>query len=236
MELKYKRILLKLSGEALSGDIGTGFDFDVVSSICKSIKKCVDLGAEIAIVVGGGNFWRGRSSGNMDRTRADHMGMLATMMNSLMICDELIQLGVEARVESALEMPVIAETFVKDKAVKHLEKGRVVIFGCGTGCPYFSTDSASSLRAIEIGADAMFKATMVDGVYDKDPHKFEDAKRYDTLTFKEVLEKELKVMDSTSAAMCNDNNMPVLVFSLKDPDNIVRAITGEKIGTVITNK
>ncbi len=235
MELKYKRILLKLSGEALSGDIGTGFDFDVVSSICKSIKKCVDLGAEIAIVVGGGNFWRGRSSGNMDRTRADHMGMLATMMNSLMICDELIQLGVEARVESALEMPVIAETFVKDKAVKHLEKGRVVIFGCGTGCPYFSTDSASSLRAIEIGADAMFKATMVDGVYDKDPHKSEGAKRYDTLTFKEVLEKELKVMDSTSAAMCNDNNMPVLVFSLKDPDNIVRAITGEKIGTVITN-
>lgn len=236
MELKYKRILLKLSGEALSGDIGTGFDFDVVSSICKSIKKCVDLGAEIAIVVGGGNFWRGRSSGNMDRTRADHMGMLATMMNSLMICDELIQLGVEARVESALEMPVIAETFVKDKAVKHLEKGRVVIFGCGTGCPYFSTDSASSLRAIEIGADVMFKATMVDGVYDKDPHKFEDAKRYDTLTFKEVLEKELKVIDSTSAAMCNDNNMPILVFSLKDPDNIVRAITGEKIGTVITNK
>lgn len=236
MELKYKRILLKLSGEALSGDIGTGFDFDVVSSICKSIKKCVDLGAEIAIVVGGGNFWRGRSSGNMDRTRADHMGMLATMMNSLMICDELIQLGVEARVESALEMPVIAETFVKDKAVKHLEKGRVVIFGCGTGCPYFSTDSASSLRAIEIGADAMFKATKVDGVYDKDPHGCKDAKRYDTLTFKEVLEKELKVMDSTSAAMCNDNNMPVLVFSLKDPDNIVRAITGEKIGTVITNK
>lgn len=235
MGLKYKRILLKLSGEALSGDIGMGFDFNIVSAICESIKKCVDLGAEVAIVVGGGNFWRGRSSGKMDRTRADHMGMLATMMNSLMLCDELTQLGVEARVESALEMPAIAETFVKDKAVKHLEKGRVVIFGCGTGCPYFSTDSASSLRAIEIGADIMFKATMVDGVYDKDPHKFEDAKRYDTLTFKEVLEKELKVIDSTSAAMCNDNNMPILVFSLKDPDNIVRAITGEKIGTVITN-
>lgn len=235
MGLKYKRILLKLSGEALSGDIGMGFDFNIVSAICESIKKCVDLGAEVAIVVGGGNFWRGRSSGKMDRTRADHMGMLATMMNSLMLCDELTQLGVEARVESALEMPAIAETFVKDKAVKHLEKGRVVIFGCGTGCPYFSTDSASSLRAIEIGADVMFKATMVDGVYDKDPHKFEDAKRYDTLTFKEVLEKELKVIDSTSAAMCNDNNMPILVFSLKDPDNIVRAITGEKIGTVITN-
>ena len=163
------------------------------------------------------------------------MGMLATMMNSLMICDELIQLGVDARVESALEMPVIAETFVKDKAVEHLEKGRVVIFGCGTGCPYFSTDSASSLRAIEIGADIMFKATMVDGVYDKDPAKNPDAVRYDRLTFKEVLDKELKVMDSTAAAMCRDNGMPILVFSMRDPENIVRALCGADIGTIVTN-
>ena len=235
METKYKRILLKLSGEALSGEKGMGLDFDVVRPICESIKKCVELGAEVAIVVGGGNFWRGRSSGKMDRTRADHMGMLATVINSLALCDELEQLGVKAVVQSALEMPVIAETFIKDKAVEHLQSGKVVIFGCGTGCPYFSTDSASSLRAIEIGADIMFKATMVDGVYDKDPAKNPDAVRYDRLTFKEVLDKELKVMDSTAAAMCRDNGMPILVFSMKDPENIVRALCGDDIGTIVTN-
>ena len=235
MEIKYKRILLKLSGEALSGEKGTGLDFDVVRPICESIKKCVELGAEVAVVVGGGNFWRGRSSGKMDRTRADHMGMLATVINSLALCDELEQLGVKAVVQSALEMPVIAETFIKDKAVEHLQDGKVVIFGCGTGCPYFSTDSASSLRAIEIGADIMFKATMVDGVYDKDPAKNPDAVRYDRLTFKEVLDKELKVMDSTAAAMCRDNGMPILVFSMKDPENIVRALCGDDIGTIVTN-
>lgn len=235
MELKYKRVLLKLSGEALSGSKEAGLDFDVLTPICESIKKCVDLGAQVAVVVGGGNFWRGRSSGKMDRTRADHMGMLATVINALAICDVLEQTGVEARVQSALEMPAICENFVKDKAVNHLKKGRVVIFGSGTGCPYFSTDSASSLRAIEIGADVMLKATMVDGVYNKDPHKYPDAVKYDKLTFKEVLDKELGVMDSTSAAMCRDNNMPVLVFSMSDPDNIVRAITGEDIGTLVTD-
>lgn len=235
MALKYKRVLLKLSGEALSGEKGTGLDFDIVRPICESIKKCVELGAEVGVVVGGGNFWRGRSSGEMDRTRADHMGMLATVINALALCDELEQIGVKAVVQSALEMPVIAETFIKDRAVEHLKNGSVVIFGCGTGCPYFSTDSASSLRAIEINADIMFKATMVDGVYDKDPNRYSDAVRYERLTFKEVLDKELKVMDSTAAALCRDNNMPILVFSMKDPDNIVRALCGENIGTLVTN-
>lgn len=233
MGLKYKRILLKLSGEALAGERGVGLDFDVITPICESIKKCVELGAEVAIVVGGGNFWRGRSSGQMDRTKADHMGMLATVINAIAVCDTLEHLGVEARVQSAIAMPEVAELFIKDKAVRHLKKGRVVVFGGGIGSPYFSTDTTSSLRAIEIGADVVFKATMVDGVYDKDPHKYDDAVRYDELTFKDVLEKELGVMDSTSAAMCRDNGMPVLVFSLEDPDNIVRAITGENIGTLV---
>ena len=233
MGLKYKRILLKFSGEALAGERGVGLDFDVITPICESIKKCVELGAEVAIVVGGGNFWRGRSSGQMDRTKADHMGMLATVINAIAVCDTLEHLGVEARVQSAIAMPEVAELFIKDKAVRHLKKGRVVVFGGGIGSPYFSTDTTSSLRAIEIGADVVFKATMVDGVYDKDPHKYDDAVRYDELTFKDVLEKELGVMDSTSAAMCRDNGMPVLVFSLEDPDNIVRAITGENIGTLV---
>lgn len=233
MGLKYKRILLKLSGEALAGERGVGLDFDVITPICESIKKCVELGAEIAIVVGGGNFWRGRSSGQMDRTKADHMGMLATVINAIAVCDTLEHLGVDARVQSAIAMPEVAELFIKDKAVRHLKKGRVVVFGGGIGSPYFSTDTTSSLRAIEIGADVVFKATMVDGVYDKDPHKYDDAVRYDELTFKDVLEKELGVMDSTSAAMCRDNGMPVLVFNLEDPDNIVRAVTGENIGTLV---
>lgn len=233
MGIKYKRILLKISGEALSGEKGLGYDFDIVESICQNIKKCSELGVQVGVVVGGGNFWRGRSSGNMDRTKADHMGMLATMMNALCISDTLVQLGVPSKVMSALEMPVIAETFVKDNAVKYLEEGNVVVFGCGTGCPYFSTDSASSLRAVEIQADAFLKATMVDGVYDKDPHKYDDAIKYDTLSFKEVLDKELAVMDSTSAAMCRDNNMTVVVFSLDDPSNIVRVVKGDNIGTVV---
>ncbi len=234
MDLKYKRVLLKLSGEALAGERGVGLDFSVITPICESIKKCVDLGAEVAIVVGGGNFWRGRSSGSMDRTRADHMGMLATIINAIAVGDTLEQMGVNARVQTAISMPEIAELFIKGRAIRHLEKGRVVIFGGGIGRPCFSTDTASALRAVEIKADIFFKATMVDGVYDKDPHKFDDAVRYDTLSFKEVLDKELGVMDATSAALCRDNNMPVLVFSLDDPDNIVKAITGENIGTVVT--
>jgi len=224
---------LKLSGEALAGEAKSGLDYDTVTRICASIKKCVDLGAQMAIVVGGGNFWRGRSSGKMDRTRADHMGMLATVINALALADALEQLGVPVRVQTAIEMRAIAEPYIRSRAVRHLEKGRVVIFGCGTGNPFFSTDTASSLRAAEIDADIIFKATMVDGVYNKDPKKYADAVKYKALSFKEVLDKELAVMDSTSAAMCRDNNIPILVFSLDDPDNIVRAITGEPIGTLV---
>ena len=230
-----KRVLLKLSGEALAGDKKTGFDEATCIGVAEQVKKIVDQGIQVAIVTGGGNFWRGRTSETIDRVKADQIGMLATVMNALALCDVLEQMGVPARVQSALSMPSIAELFVKDKAVRHLQKGRVVIFGCGTGCPHFSTDTASSLRAAEIGADVMFKATMVDGVYDKDPHKYADAVKYDHLTFKEVLDKELGVMDSTSAAMCRDNNMPVDVFSLADPDNIVRAACGENIGTLVTD-
>ena len=193
----------------------------------------VALGVEMAIVVGGGNFWRGRSSGKMDRTRADHMGMLATVINALALADALEQLGVDVRVQTAISMQQVAEPYIRNRAVRHLEKGRVVIFGCGTGNPFFSTDTASSLRAAEIDADIMFKATMVDGVYDSEPHKNPDAVRYDTLSFSEVLNKELAVMDMTAASMCKDNHIPVLVFSVEDPDNIVRAVRGETVGTIV---
>lgn len=233
MAVKYNRILLKLSGEALSGDLKSGFDFDVVTRICKSIKKCTALGTQVAIVIGGGNFWRGRSGGTMERTRADHMGMLATVINSLALQDTLEQLGVPAKVMTSLDMPAFAETFTRDAAVKYLENGNVVIFGCGTGNPFFSTDTAATLRAAEINADIIFKATMVDGVYDCDPHKFPEAKRFDSLTFSEVLSRGLAVMDSTAASMCKDNHLSLLVFSLQDPDNIVRALEGENIGTIV---
>ena len=231
MALKYKRVLLKLSGEALAGGKKMGIDNETVAVICKSIKKCIDEGAQVAIVVGGGNFWRGRSNEHMDRTRADHIGMLATAMNALAVGDMLESLGAEVRVQTAMHQ--IAEPYIRNKAIKHLEKGRVVIFGCGVGSPYFSTDTASSLRAAEINADIMLKATMVDGVYDKDPHRFDDAVKYDTLSLSEVLTKGLQVMDSTAAAMCKDNKMPILVFSLEDPENIYRAVVGENIGTVV---
>ena len=233
MPLKYRRVLLKLSGEALAGEKKFGIDYDVVSSICKSIKKCVDLDAQVGVVVGGGNFFRGRDSGNMDRTRADHMGMLATVMNSLSLADALEAAGIQVRVQTAITMQQIAEPYIRSKAIRHLEKGRVVVFGCGTGNPFFSTDTASALRAAEIEADIMLKATMVDGVYDRDPHKFSDAVKYDQVSFQEVLEKGLAVMDSTAAALCKDNHIPVLVFSIDDPDNIVAAIKGENIGTIV---
>lgn len=233
MALKYRRVLLKLSGEALAGEQKTGIDYDVVSSICRSIKKCVEMDVQMGIVVGGGNFFRGRDSAHMDRTRADHMGMLATVMNSLALADGLESQGLAVRVQTAITMQQIAEPYIRSKAVRHLEKGRVVVFGCGTGNPFFSTDTASSLRAAEIDADVMFKATMVDGVYDKDPHVYPDAVKYDRLTFQEILEKGLAVMDSTAAAMFRDTRMPVLVFSLSDPDNIVAAVQGEPIGTII---
>ena len=230
---KYKRVIIKLSGEALAGEKGTGIDFDKVLEVCKSIKKCVDMGVEIALVVGGGNFWRGRSSGQMDRTRADHMGMLATVINALGLADGLEQVGLVARVETAIEMRAIAEPYIRNRAVRHLEKGRVVVFGCGTGNPFFSTDTGAALRAAEIGADIIFKATNVDGVYDSDPKKNPDAKKFDTLSYIDVLNKGLHVMDSTAASLCMDNEIPILVFNLNDPDNIVRAMQGETIGTIV---
>lgn len=230
---KYKRILLKLSGEALSGEQGFGLNFDIVNTVCAAIKECVDAGAEIAIVVGGGNFWRGRSSGEMERTRADHMGMLATTINSLALADSLEQLGCDVRVQTAIAMEEIAEPYIRNRAVRHLEKGRVVIFGCGTGNPFFSTDTASALRALEINADIIFKASMVDGVYDSDPKKNPDAVKYDELTFMDVLNRNLKVMDATAASLCNENRLPILVFNLEQPENIIRAVAGENVGTVV---
>ena len=233
MKPKYNRILLKLSGESLAGDQKTGIDFDKVVEICKPIKKCVDSGVQVGIVVGGGNFWRGRSSGEMDRTRADHMGMLATAINALGVADALEQLGCVVRVQTAISMRQIAEPYIRNKAMCHLESGKVVIFGCGTGNPFFSTDTAAALRANEIEADIMMKATMVDGVYDSDPKTNPDAKKYDVVSFHEVLNKDLAVMDSTAASLCKDNKLPVLVFSLEDPENIYRAVCGENIGTVV---
>ena len=233
MEPKYKRILLKLSGEALAGDKKMGLDYEVINSFGKSIKKCVDAGVEVGIVVGGGNFWRGRSSGAMDRTRADHIGMLATIMNSLAVADGLEHCGLEVRVQTSISMPQVAEPYIRNKAMRHFEKGRVVIFGCGTGNPFFSTDTASTLRAAEIEADIVLKATMVDGVYDKDPNKYDDAVKFDRLTFNDILVKNLQVMDSTAASMCKDNRLPILVFDLNDPENIYRACMGEPIGTLV---
>ncbi|MBP1551389.1 MAG: UMP kinase [Oscillospiraceae bacterium] len=233
MSIKYKRVLIKLSGGALSGDKGFGLDYPSIVDVCKDIKAAVDLGAEIAIVVGGGNFWRGRTSGDMERTRADQIGMLATVMNALSVADALEHLGVEVRVQTALQMQQVAEPYIRNKATRHLEKGRVVIFACGTGNPYFSTDTGAALRALEINADVMFKATMVDGVYDKDPKKYPDAVKYDTLTFTQVLNDQLNVMDMTAATMCRDNKLPILVFDMSE-GNFVKAINGEKIGTLVT--
>ena len=193
MALKYKRVLLKLSGESLAGKAGHGIDFDTVLSICKPIKEIADMGVEVAIVVGGGNFWRGRSSGKMDRTRADHMGMLATVINALGVADGLEQLGLDVRVQTAIAMQEVAEPYIRNRAVRHLEKGRVVVFGCGTGNPFFSTDTGAALRAAEIEADVILKATMVDGVYDSDPKKNPNAKKYDTLSYMEVLNKNMGI-------------------------------------------
>lgn len=236
MEPKYKRILLKVSGEALAGDKKTGLNYDVITEICKSIKKCADAGVQIAVVVGGGNFWRGRSSGAMDRTRADHIGMLATAMNALALADVLESLGCVVRVQTAITMQQVAEPYIRNKAMNHLKKGRIVIFGCGTGNPFFSTDTAASLRAVEIEADIFFKATLVDGVYDKDPHKYPDAIKFSNLTFSQVLSEELGVMDSTAATMCRDNNMKMLVFDLSRPDNIYDAVMGAAIGTIVSEQ
>ena len=232
MKTKHKRFLLKISGEALAGSQKHGIDFDAVKETCEMIKKCVETGSEIAIVVGGGNFWRGRSSGTMDRVKADNIGMLATVMNAVALQDTLEQLGVEAVVMTAIPFPQIGEYYSPARAINHLENKKVVIFGYGTGNAFFSTDTAASLRAAEINAEIIFKATNTDGVYDSDPKTNQNAKKYTEVSFGEILSKDLKVMDSTAASMCRDNNIPVMVLSLKDPENIIRAISGENVGTL----
>lgn len=235
MAAKYKRVLLKVSGEALAGENHFGLDETTIANISNNIKKVADMGVQVSIVVGGGNFWRGRSGENMDRTRADHMGMLATTINALALCSALENAGVETRVQTAIEMRSIAEPYIRSKAIRHLEKGRVVIFGCGTGNPFMSTDTAAALRAVETEAEIILLAKKVDAVYDSDPNINPDAKKYDYLSFSDILGKELGVMDSTAASMCRDNNLPILVFGLDNPENIVRAVNGEKIGTLVTN-
>ena len=232
-ETKYKRVLLKLSGEALAGEKGTGVDAKTVGAICDKVKEVVEMGVQVAIVVGGGNFWRGRNGHQMERTTADYMGMLATAMNGLALQDALEARGIYTRVQTAIEMREIAEPFIQRKAEKHLNRGRVVVFACGTGHPYFTTDTAAVLRATEINADIILLAKTVDGVYDDDPKINSNAKKYEAVSYMEVLEKDLKVMDSTAIAMCRDNHMPLLVFGIDDPENIVRAVKGEKIGTIV---
>lgn len=231
----YKRVLLKISGEALAGDKHTGLDFEMIGRVCDVIKECLDLGVQVGLVVGGGNFWRGakNSGGAMERTRADHMGMLATVMNCLAVADVCEQKGIPVRVQTAIEMRAIAEPYIRSRAIRHLEKGRVVIFGCGVGCPFFSTDTAAVLRAAEIGADVILLAKNIDGVYDCDPAKNANAVKFDAITYDEVLKRHLAVMDSTATSLSMDNHIPVLVFALKDPYNIVRALRGEKIGTIV---
>ena len=233
MELTYKRILLKISGEVLAGGKGMGIDYDTVLNICSAVKECVDMGVQVGLVVGGGNFWRGRSSGDMDRTRADHMGMLATVMNSLALADALEHLKVPVRVQTAIAMQQIAEPYIRNKAVRHLEKGRVVIFGCGTGNPFFSTDTGAVLRASEIDADMILLAKNVDGVYNADPAIDPNAVRFDEIDYDTVLAKHLEVMDFTATSLAMECQIPVMLFALKDPQNIVRAVMGEEVGTIV---
>lgn len=233
---KYKRVLLKLSGEALAGDKKNGLDFGVIASVCDAVKKLTEMGVEVGMVVGGGNFWRGvkDGGGRMERTRADHMGMLATAMNCLAVADVMEQKGMDVRVQTAIEMRAVAEPYIRLKAMSHLSKGRVVLFGCGTGCPYFSTDTAAVLRAAEIEADAILLAKNIDGVYSADPKTDPDAVKFDDITYDEVLRRHLAVMDTTATSLSMDNDIPVIVFALADPENIVRAAMGERIGTVVT--
>ena len=233
-ELKYKRVLLKLSGEALAGSKGNGIDANTVGEICDKIKEIVDLGVKVGIVVGGGNFWRGRNGHQMERTTADYMGMLATAMNGLALQDALEARGVYSRVQTSIEMREIAEPFIQRKAMKHLEKGRVVIFACGTGHPYFTTDTAAALRATEMNAEVILLGKSIDAVYSADPKLDPNATKFEEISYIDVLNKDLKVMDSTATAMCRDNNIPLLVFGIADPQNIVRAVKGEKIGTIVS--
>ena len=231
--MKYKRILLKLSGEVLAGSKGTGIDFDKTLEFAREIKECVELGAEIAIVVGGGNFWRGRSNEYMDRATSDYIGMMGTVMNALALGDAFKQIDVPVRVQTGVEMRQIAEFYIKDRAIRHLEKGRIVIFGCGTGSPFFSTDTASALRAAEIKADVLIKATKVDGVYDKDPKKYDDAVKYDEITYIDVINKKLNVMDATAISLCMEENIPIKVFNILEKGNLKKIILDEKIGTIV---
>lgn len=233
MEPKYKRIMIKLSGEAMSGDNGFGLEHSTINAIAKQIKRCYDMGVEIGIVIGGGNFWRGRDGEGMDRSRADHMGMLATVINCLAMLDALEQVGVEARVQTAIEMRQIAEPYIRLRAGRHLEKGRVVIFACGIGNPYFTTDSAAALRAVEMNAEVILLAKNVDGVYDKDPKKYADAKKYDRITYMQSISERLGVMDTTALTLCMENNLPIFVFALNEENSIKRAASGEKIGTIV---
>ncbi len=234
----YHRVLLKLSGEALSGGKGTGLDFTVMKDVCSAIKTCTDMGVQIGIVVGGGNFWRGvkNGEGKMDRCRADRMGMLATVMNALALSDVFEQVGVDARVMTAVPMTAFAETFSKEEAVRHLNAGRVVIFGAGSGNPYFTTDTAGVLKALEIDSEAILLAKNIDGVYSADPNKDPNAVKYDTITYDEMLAQHLAVMDTAATSMAMENHLPVEVFALKEPENIVRVIMGEKIGTSVISK
>ena len=231
----YRRVLLKISGEALAGDKHAGLDFQMIGRVCDVVKECLNLGVQVGLVVGGGNFWRGAKDGGgrMERTRADHMGMLGTVMNCLAVADVLEQKGVDVRVQTAIEMRSIAEPYVRSRAIRHMEKGRVVIFGCGTGNPFFSTDTAAVLRAAEIEADVILLAKNVDGVYSADPNVDSNAVKYESITYDDVLAKHLRVMDSTATSLSMDNRIPILVFALKDPKNIIRALKGEKIGTIV---
>ena len=231
----YKKILLKLSGEALMGDQEFGISSDVIASYAKQIKEIVDLGVEVSIVIGGGNIFRGLSGAaqGVDRVTGDHMGMLATVINSLALQNSIEKLGVPTRVQTAIEMPKIAEPFIKRRAQRHLEKGRVVIFGAGTGNPYFTTDTAAALRAIEMETDVVIKATKVDGIYDKDPVKYPDAKKYETVTYNEVLAKDLKVMDATAISLCRENKLPIIVFNFLIEGNLKKVVMGEHIGTIV---
>lgn len=229
-----KRVLIKLSGEALSGNKGFGLDDATIDGICKVIKSCHELGTEIGIVVGGGNFWRGRSSENMDRTSSDNIGMLGTVMNALRIQASLENLGLETRVQTAVSMNEIAEPFIVRKAIRHIEKNRIVIFAAGTGLPYFSTDTTAALRALEINADCILLGkTGTDAIYDKDPNKYPDAVKFDRLTYSEILKRDLKIMDASATSLCKDNNMPLIVFGIDDPNNLYRVIKGEQIGTKV---
>jgi uridylate kinase len=232
----YKRVLLKISGEALAGGKGGGLDFEMIGSVCDVIKECLDMGVQVGLVVGGGNFWRGAKNsggGKMERSRADHIGMLATVMNCLAVADVCEQKGIPVRVQTAIEMRAVAEPYIRSKAIRHLEKGRVVIFGAGTGNPYFSTDTAAVLRAAEINAEVILLAKNIDGVYNADPAKDPTAVKYDSISYDDVLAQHLAVMDTTATSLSMDNHIPVLVFALKDPKNIVRALCGEKVGTIV---